>query len=190
MAVNFVFWVFLLMICTDYGFACKPSCFKHDCRYRIWRGYMYIRHIYFGPASSTISSNGIINLMYFDCILLLAFSINSLCLAHGLECSKQSRHIYNFSITNSDRANVKSQTHFWGYLSQYVWSHTRQIESKGEWLWIQITLRPRWAVSSHRNTSGRLMNWSLCYIRGWAEKFIGRLWCNGQIWSNVVWFST
>ena len=27
-------------------------------------------------------------------------------------------------------------------------------------------------------------------VRGWAEKFIGWLWCNGRIWPNVVYFST
>ena len=25
-------------------------------------------------------------------------------------------------------------------------------------------------------------------VRGWAEMFIGRLWCNGQIWPNMVYF--
>ena len=30
-------------------------------------------------------------------------------------------------------------------------------------------------------------NW---YLRGWAEKFIGWLWCSGRIWPNVVYFST
>ena len=32
--------------------------------------------------------------------------------------------------------------------------------------------------------------WKLITLWGWAEKFIGWLWCNGQLWPNVVYFST
>ena len=81
------------------------------------------------------------------------------------------------------------------FLSVITLSLTGEEEGQMATLWTGDDV---WRRDRHHETwerrrrRGKIIPWSHIHVRGWAEKFIGWLWCNGRIWpkcgfvSNIV----